>query len=240
MENLKERYKPKYLQLVDLLRSEILSGRIKEGDRLLSENELKKKYNVSSTTVRRSIDILRNEGLIKRIQGIGTFVSTNHLEKMLERLQHIPSIKQVKVLGTKTEVLEKEIIKPTAKCIEKLYLKPEDDVLKLKRLRYSNGLPIVIDVRYINLKYCPAIEKEDLSGSLECVYNKYGIIFLRAKQNIQLTMLDNYEARLLQCALSIPAFLIKKVTFSWNMLMIEYGESLCRGDEYEFSLEVGL
>ena len=41
MERLTEAYKPKYLQLVDIIRRDILSGKLKEGDKLLSENEMK-------------------------------------------------------------------------------------------------------------------------------------------------------------------------------------------------------
>ncbi len=45
-------YKPKYIQLIETLRRDILSEKLHTGDKLLSENELKRKYNVSSTTVR--------------------------------------------------------------------------------------------------------------------------------------------------------------------------------------------
>ena len=68
---LKDPYKPKYLQLVDIIRHRIISGELKEGDKLLSENELKEKYGVSSTTVRKCIDILKGDGYIERQQGIG-------------------------------------------------------------------------------------------------------------------------------------------------------------------------
>ena len=86
MSILKDPYKPKYLQLVDIIRHKIVSGELKEGDRLHSENELKEKYSVSSTTVRKCIDILRSEGLIERQQGIGTFVKHVQIERSLQKL----------------------------------------------------------------------------------------------------------------------------------------------------------
>lgn len=41
----------------------------------MSENELAKKFNVSRLTARKAIENLVNEGLLVRVQGIGTFVS---------------------------------------------------------------------------------------------------------------------------------------------------------------------
>jgi len=86
MGKLEDEYKPKYIQLVEIIKHEILSGKFKGGDKLPSENELKKEYNVSSTTVRKCIDILRNYGLIYREQGVGTFVSERPVERSLQKI----------------------------------------------------------------------------------------------------------------------------------------------------------
>lgn len=74
---LSDLYKPKYLQLVEILRDEIHLGKYKLGERLPSESELMREFHVSSITVRKCIDILKNEGLIERKQGLGTFVKVN-------------------------------------------------------------------------------------------------------------------------------------------------------------------
>jgi ABC-type sugar transport system substrate-binding protein len=74
MRFLSDQYKPKYLQLCEIIKEEINLGKFKKGERLPSESELIREFNVSSITVRKCIDILRIEGLIERKQGIGTFV----------------------------------------------------------------------------------------------------------------------------------------------------------------------
>jgi len=70
MENL-----PKYKLLADLLRQEISSGKYKYLDRLLTENELAQKYNMSRQTVRQAIGLLEKEGIITRRRGSGTYIS---------------------------------------------------------------------------------------------------------------------------------------------------------------------
>ena len=55
--------KLKYYDLMEDLRAKILSGDIRPGDRLPSENELTKEYGVSRQTVRKALEILGDEGL---------------------------------------------------------------------------------------------------------------------------------------------------------------------------------
>ncbi len=65
----------KYYKLMEYLRDEMLSGRIMPGDKIPSENELAEKFSLSRHTVRKSIAILANEGLLYTEQGRGTFSS---------------------------------------------------------------------------------------------------------------------------------------------------------------------
>lgn len=65
----------RYSKLANILREQILSGYIKPGQYLLSENELCKHYGVSRTSVRKSLDELLKEGLIVKKMGQGTIVS---------------------------------------------------------------------------------------------------------------------------------------------------------------------
>ena len=137
---LNDSYKPKYLQLVDIIRRDILSGKLQEGDRLLSENELKMKYDLSSTTVRKCIDILRSEGLITRIQGVGTFVQAKHVERSLEKVLSFTKNMQQAGIVPSTDVLDKQIMKASGKYLERLNLLPGNELLKLKAKEEGSSL----------------------------------------------------------------------------------------------------
>src|ERR1700712_4988306 len=73
----------------DLLRVEIGSGRYSEQDQLPSEPELMLEYRVGRNIVRDALDLLRDEDLIERIQGSGTFVLAT---KAQHRLDHVHAI----------------------------------------------------------------------------------------------------------------------------------------------------
>ena len=70
-----ENGKTKYYVLMEELKQSILSGEIKPGEKLPSENELSARYQISRHTVRKALSILINEGYIEAEHGRGTFCS---------------------------------------------------------------------------------------------------------------------------------------------------------------------
>jgi len=68
-------FKPKYKIVAEDLRSQIASGRHKEGEQLPSIQQLVRTYGVSLSTVRQSLQELSNEGLIRAEHGRGVFVN---------------------------------------------------------------------------------------------------------------------------------------------------------------------
>lgn len=65
--------KAKYFVLMEKLKNDILTGVIKPGDKLPSENELSNQYEMSRHTVRKALSILHNEGYIIVEHGRGSF-----------------------------------------------------------------------------------------------------------------------------------------------------------------------
>ena len=63
-----------YAQLAARLRDDILSGRLKPGQRLPSETDLQQQYGVARLTARRAVAVLRAEGLVVVHIGHGVFV----------------------------------------------------------------------------------------------------------------------------------------------------------------------
>lgn len=66
---------PKYLMVADTLRRQIAEGLYHDGDRLMTEESLRERFNVSRQTVRQAIALLEDDGLVERKQGSGTYVS---------------------------------------------------------------------------------------------------------------------------------------------------------------------
>lgn len=63
-----------YRQIYETVRTQIDSGHFSIGERLGTEKELAESYGVSTITIKRALDLLRDEGLVERVPRRGTFV----------------------------------------------------------------------------------------------------------------------------------------------------------------------
>lgn len=70
---------PLYKQIMEYVRDNIRQSVWQSDEKIPSENELADKFKVSRITIKNALQELIEEGLIYRIQGKGTFVSTNKL-----------------------------------------------------------------------------------------------------------------------------------------------------------------
>ena len=72
-------FEPAYAQLANILRRKVAAGVFLPGDQLPSEAMLCREYKVSPMTVRRTINLLADEGMVSTAQGRGTFVKPMEL-----------------------------------------------------------------------------------------------------------------------------------------------------------------
>lgn len=64
-----------YVQLASILRDRIRSGDLPPGRALPSARQLSQQYDVAIGTVKRAIELLRDEGLVRTVIGRGIFVT---------------------------------------------------------------------------------------------------------------------------------------------------------------------
>jgi len=64
---------PIYLQLAAILRKQILSGEIGPRQPIPSKRMLRQQYGVAAGTVDKAVAVLRGEGLVKTVMGLGIF-----------------------------------------------------------------------------------------------------------------------------------------------------------------------
>ncbi|MGF7143074.1 GntR family transcriptional regulator of arabinose operon [Anaerotaenia torta] len=73
-----------YKKITDYIKARIDSGELKVGDRLPTEKELAEQFKVSRITSKRALEDLKNEGLISRIRGSGSYVADQEKQAKTE------------------------------------------------------------------------------------------------------------------------------------------------------------
>lgn len=101
-----------YTNLVNDIKNKIISGELSPGDRLPSENELLDIYNISKTTISKSMQVLANEGYIVTVPRIGNFVSKPTVSKYQFRYNENEILKRI---SNKSSVCNFKILKGNEK-----------------------------------------------------------------------------------------------------------------------------
>ncbi|MDD3192613.1 MAG: GntR family transcriptional regulator [Oscillospiraceae bacterium] len=76
--------RPIYEQIMIQIKSQILAGKLKEGDALPSIRLLARELRISVITTKRAYDELEHEGLLHSVAGKGTFVAAANLRLLQE------------------------------------------------------------------------------------------------------------------------------------------------------------
>ena len=74
-----------YLQIAEMIETDILRDILLEEERVPSTNELAKLYDINPATAAKGVNILVDEGVLYKKRGIGMFVSAGAKEAILSR-----------------------------------------------------------------------------------------------------------------------------------------------------------
>ncbi len=195
----------RYQQIAGELRdrvNEVGGGRV-----LPSESDLSTEFGVSRVTIRRALEILREEGLVDARQGFGWYVAGPPLQQHLDEL------------GTIEGQLERRGIKPERRVVEFAFrtatprvaaVLGTDQVLRVKRLNLADGVPFAVVT-----VWCPAELGQHLSRrdvERHPFYEVLGVALRGATQTIGADSVDGADAVLLDVPPGSPVLRCERIT----------------------------
>jgi GntR family transcriptional regulator len=232
---------PVYTQLVNLLRAKIASGEFRPGEKLPSESQLRKKYDLSPMTVRRVINILVDQGVVSTSQGKGTYVKPIDLQTSsfhLEELQKLFNKKD----HAEIKLLKVALVSADESIASKLAVRPGDDIIFISRLIVDESEPVILHKEFLIYDPTrPIVESEMEFTTLRGLLMGNGLSdFKKGELTIQPTLLSNEEAELLEVPPSSLAFRLEHIFFDFEDCEVSWGQFLCRSDKLSFRTKVGI
>lgn len=228
---------PIYLQLREVIRNKIEDGEYLPGMAIPSENELADIYGINRMTVRNGIDALVNEGILKRVQGKGVYVVGNKVERDLETLGGFTQTMRERNSKPYTKVLTKTLRKAGEKYALTFGIKPDDEIYYIKRICSADEEPVSLEEIYIPKYVVPKLEGIDLGVfSIYEVYDFYGINITRAWQTLDLTQLEQRDARMLGIDANLSVLLFECTSYDDKERVVEFSRTYTRGDKCNFNV----
>ena len=102
-------------------------------------------YGVSRITIRKALELLVDEGILVRRQRVGTFVSDKKISRSLNSYMGFSQSCELEGNKPGTQFLSAELVKAKPSDIKTLHLEDEDKVIRIRRLRYCNDVPVIVE-----------------------------------------------------------------------------------------------
>lgn len=190
----------KYQELVDSLIRYIEDDQLEGSDQLPTVADLMLTFDVSKSTVVRSLKILEDRGIIYQRRGSGFFIREKH-----QRNNYFPFFHQhghsrdVADFPYERKVLKVTITKANKNVAFNLKLKPGDGVYLVNRLSYHDNQPFVFEESYFKLDSIPHLSEEIAADSIfDYLKRKLKFKFGFTDTFLNLTKATDYVAECLE------------------------------------------
>jgi GntR family transcriptional regulator len=210
---------PYYVQVAETLRRRIMTDEYMENTLIPPVPELEKEFNVSNITIRKALETLTQDGLLRRKRGVGTIVQKCERDLVVFELSgdFKRLVRSIEDLPVDLEVLEMKII-PCPRYVQKmLSLGPEAQVLRVKKIRKHGGKPLSFYVHYTAPALCKkiTIEKAEQKTFVDLFEEVTKTKLTNLRQRIESVVADIDLSTVLQVRFGLPLF------FTENLYMTE-------------------
>lgn len=203
-----------YIRVKQFLKQGLEQGRWRPGAVMPSEAELVEQFGVSRMTVNRALRELKSEGLIERVQGVGTFAA--QLNRVSSTLTIRDLHEEITSRGNRHEAVvqfaREERAAPA--LAEQLGLLPGAAVFHSLIVHLESGVPLQCEDRYVNPASAPGYLEVDFTTTTPTNYLLEVAPLWEAQYSIQSSTPTAEEARLLGIGPQEPCLIVVRRTIS--------------------------
>ena len=203
-----------YARVKQYLKDALSQGRWPPRALMPSETELVAQFGVSRMTVNRALRELQSEGLVERVQGVGTFAAQLHrvastltIRDLQEEIAARGHVHRARVQLARAE-------RAGAALAERLGLAPGDTVFHTLIVHCEHELPLQCEDRYVNPARAPDYLSVDFTQTTPTHYLLEVAPLWEAQVAIEAAVPTAQEARLLGVARGTPCLIVTRRTVS--------------------------
>lgn len=221
----------RYQEIADELRRRVRDA--SPGSLLPSESELSAEFSASRVTIRRALELVRDDGLIAARQGFGWFVSTEPVRQSLERLGTIESQLETSGRDAARQVIEFSFESPPPH-VKKLL--GSTKVLRVKRVSLADGEPFAVVTVWCPASIGQKLSMDDVERSP--FYELLDVELRGATQTIGADSAESDLAELLAVPVGAPLLKCRRITTDLSGRPVLVSEHFFPAHRTEFVVEL--
>lgn len=228
-----------YNQLMNILIHDIKNN-LAPHTKMLSEREICTKYDISRTTVRQALGELENIGYIYKISGKGSFVS-GHESSRKNLIDTYSFTEQMRAIGKNptTEVVRFEIVESYEEIAEQMGIKSREMVYFLKRIRFADGIPMMIENSYLPISLFKGLEESLIASKplYDLFKEDFGQSISYADEEFVAALVKPKIAKVLDVPTNSACLNLKRTTYNQKNQVLELTFSTARSDQFVYKIK---
>jgi GntR family transcriptional regulator len=215
----------------DLLRSAIMRGEMPSGI-LPGELELMEAFSASRQVIRDALELLRQEGLVSRMQGTGTLVTSLRVTHDFDFL-HGPAQHVVhKVLSVREELAPPSVAR-------KLRIEHGGSCAIVEVVTDLAEAPLDTTTVYLRIEFLPHVARLGPHDEWFSLYASAGVELGITEHAIESSVADPLNASLLGVEPGHPVLVLERLVHDIDGTPLEYAFTRIRGDRLTLRQSIG-
>lgn len=233
---MKNGFMPLYKKIANKIKDDISHAELSHGDAIPSETKLAQTYGASRVTIREAIKLLVDEGILYRIQGSGTYVGHEKIEHNISKLQGFTEEMSNLNNQPTNKVLEFQLINPSDKVAEILKIGTDEKIYYIKRLRYADKEPLILEESYLPMDLFPDLSIDIMTHSKYKYIGSKGYKIDKRYGKIIPVLPDQELMDLLNIGKENPLLFMEANSVFENGTVFEYSKIYFHPYKYNFNI----
>lgn len=225
---------PLYLKVKRHILENIGSGKWGTSTRVPSENDIVKSFGVSRMTANRALRELRDEGVLVRIAGVGSFVADRHVRAHPLEIRSIADEIRERGHVHRAEIVSLEKVRAVAELAEDFGIAPRSELYCSVIVHFENDRPVQLEDRYVLPKLAPGYLTVDFSRTTPYEYLVKVAPLQEVEHLLRAVMPDERTRKLLAMKRDEPCLLMIRRTWTAGQIA-SVARLYYPGSRYEMS-----
>ena len=209
---------PLYLQVKRHILDNIGSGKWGAASRVPSENDLVRSFGVSRMTANRALRELRDEGVLVRIAGVGSFVADRHAHGHPLQIRGIDTEIGERGHAHRADIVSLERIRAVAELAEDFRVAAGTELYCSVIVHFENERPIQLEDRYVLPKLAPDYLRMDFKLTTPHDYLTKAAPLQQAEHVLRAEMPDERTRKLLAMKKDEPCLVVIRRTWTADQI----------------------
>lgn len=228
---------PLYYRIKEDIKERIENNEFTKGQVMPTEKELCEEYGACRVTIRRALEELIGEGILERGFGRTATVKCELVPRSMNSLSGLYEELSKSGIKCSTFILSSTVQRAESELSARMGIQENEEILRLERLRYANGIPLCYQEIFLNGRMCHGLEMKNGEVSLyNILEKKYGIRLSTAEQTIKAVVSDYRISAMLELPEQTCMLYVMRTAYDDKGTCVEFSNTYYVSTRYQLDM----